>query len=613
MQEVTMDFFNGGGARQKRFYAALISGIIVASVVLILVLNLNRDPERIISKEVSQSSKNSVESGEISESASESAAIEVVVPQSSRASSSRHISSSDPADVHSIFSYSEPEPIGPTSLPELSQSRSNKTVRVIITDQSSERKPQESVAPSEQSSEAAPQSEQQPQSEHTPEPETSQAQPPKEPNYVAGVLGQDAYERQENGNNPVYVYRHPTLDMALDFRGDLNLAKRLYVLPLEDGFYLFDRSMLSLLGLSTGDKQALTDETRTPGAIYLRPLSKATKALAEAEDRSAIFKSFGDRYVMLEQLSWLSDEQRALLGALGEKPVDVYRLEPFVRLGQKTENDYPEQTLDAAAEWKAITANLVANPAAVEWRYGLPLYADHPNYHGKQADLRSVRPVTAPSYRFGQIDLDGDEQPEYVIHASAKGDAVNRIQGYWAIFQPSSTGMQLIAASNYANGPMIRTAQGLSFLSGFEADDHITLFSTATALPMRVKDEAVSEVSFYRPAGLLSTLSGKALAEAYPNCSIVASADGSGYYLVDTAALIGWRDAFVDATAGGGYYSAEGLRDGFYAEPISVEDPIAYLSAAYPALPFTDEALKEAVPLSRFAHLETPLTEAELR
>lgn len=623
-----MDFFNEKGPKQKQFYAALISGIVVISGILIFALNFNRDPKRIITGEDVRSSKNSVESGEIS--SSELQGIEVIVASSSQASSSRRVSSSDPDAVHSIFSYSEPEPIGPTSLPEESRVKSDKTVRVIVKAPATEKKPQEPVAPSEQihSASGTPKpedtpSEKTPESGGTSEPgasvseasesATSEPQPPKEPLYVAGILAQDAYERQENGKNPVHVYRHPTLDMVLDLRDDLKLAKRLYVLPIEDGFYLFDRSMIALLGLSRNDKQAWVDENNTPGAIYMRPLSKATKELAEKEDRSAIFKSFGDRYIMIEQLSWLNEDQKALLTALGEKPVDVYAIEPHILLGQKVADDTPATHADAASEWAGIVSGLTDNPAAVEWAHGLPLYADHPNYHGKTADLRKAWPIETPIYRFGQIDLDGDEQPEYVIHAAAKGDKVNRIQGYWAVFQPSSTGLQMIASSGYANGPMIRTQNGLTYLSSFEADDGMTLYRTDAPLPMKVRDEAVHSIAFHRPQGLMSTLTGKALAEAYPKCAVLAARDGSGYYLVDTAELIGWRDEFATAAADGALYSADGLKDGVYAEPLAVEDPVEYLRSAYPMLPISDEDLETAVPLSKFKTLEAPLTADRLK
>lgn len=463
-------------------------------------------------------------------------------------------------------------------------------------------------------------------SERTPEEESSlalakaseeaAAKVPSTPSSKA-LAELPVFESQRLGNTKVVFYQHPSLSLGLDLRTQQKMAEQLYVFPTKDGFVLFPRQMMSLMGMEEKEfKEKLEKRLKIPGAITVslvdakkkEELKKADKAnslrFTEAED--------GRFYVIQKEEKDLERYQK-VYGMLDKTLSPQFVAENLSTAGMI--GNPPKEAKDVTlgtqqAEWEKLVSMMKDNPAVVEWNWNLPLLASSDGYLYEGKDLRANVPEGNPSYAFGRMDLNDDDVPEYLIHATTAGSKEGTAAGYWAILEPTPSGLKVANIINQGNGDLLRHQDKLILPTMDQNKDTVSLAVQETNLAKGTDREDLPRVVFQATG----KMTGRELAQTYPDESLVPMKDMVYRFkmkdlekLLDYAVEVMGEASRVELIGSvtdekTGWTNPHGTRE------TKIEDPLLYLQERYPDLPLTPDRLKKATSTATFKDLEDALT-----
>lgn len=452
----------------------------------------------------------------------------------------------------------------------------------------------------------------------------SQGEPPKNGNitdkkrqnslmaFGQQILNASPYDRQKMGNAPVYFYQHPNQPMGIDLRSAPGEASNLYVLPTEKGFVVMNRHLMALKNWSEEDiTRNLFEGKAIPGLVEVRQVSEK-EALAIKADPSleTLLEARGTgQYLVFSRAredAWMMD---SLLSQLGEKPIDLSfvqnTLSPDGLIGMID----PPKGKDPMEEFSDLKKKLKSDPGRVEWLYQLPLYGPG-NYKVGARDLRALIPETHPSYSCGTADLDGDGNPEFLIHARLDQEKKTGLQGYYAILTPSPTGLITTEVITHGNGPLIKNGKALLTASQSEKEGVKILQISENQYPPGGHGWVPAEVHFLQPQGLGKSLSGKDLARLYPDHYLVPH-EGK-LYLVPLADYDMLMDFALNKLFGGSEVFLKDANDPQSFPAQRIKDPAEYLAKKFPDLPFRQEDWSKAQPAGMFRADPMPITYEDL-
>lgn len=426
-------------------------------------------------------------------------------------------------------------------------------------------------------------------------------------------------DRAQLGTNPVSYYYNPDAGIYLDIRTDINAASKLQAIPIQDGFLVLDRHFLQLWGMDPTRLSQYLKDPKLKGVARLSLVSEEEKKeMEEDKDLATAFKPVKEEEGSKTYIAAFQDKDEAermtkVLTAMGTPQNQLYQLKDYLNFAS-TEKNTEEMSLvgkaDNRAEWEDLKQGLKDNPADIEWSYNFPLYADHDNYHLAGGDLRQVSPSQPVSYKTATADLDGDGFPEYIVHAIPGVDE-DQVEGYWAIMAPSPQGLLTVATSPYGNGDFFKGGETLYFSSLAKKDGGYRFTVDEAQLPLRVRNrEPALQLDFKQPEGLLKNLTGKDLAEKYPDHYLLSQ--GEEVYLVSGEDFDHMADYLLngmknlvrldpvdgqdpeEATGHPSYdLSKYAVKDQVTTKPIS--DPLKYIANRYSTFPFSQESWDKAV------------------
>lgn len=450
-------------------------------------------------------------------------------------------------------------------------------------------------------------------------------------------LKKDDSEKQIIGNLPVNVYGHPDLPLYLNLQGLPKFAGSLYVVPVKDGFEILDRHEMPIKSVGQDEIVKILNEERE-GSPYksnfdsLYRVYKINDEQAESIDNDSkleakIGKIGNDLYAVyrnkktgrvFDQLRKQMDDDvlslEDIFSALSsEKPQIIPNQTTSQMTSQTTSQESGEDpevegvdpAKDVKLEWEEICKNIGENPSKIEWKYLLPLYGPG-NYKVEGEDVRRLVPKTQPVYSTGIEDINGDGREELLIHCSMRKETEYGIGGYWAVMAPSEQGILNTACYNYGNGDMLTKNGNLFFTSLSRIKDGMAFELTESAYP-KTKKYFPIRVEFLQPKGLGHSLSGKKLAEDYPNHYILEH-DGQLFLVImqDYDYLMEYARNRIKGS----------IRLRLEEDKISrhlVKDINEYLSDSFPYLPFSSDDWDRAKPVASLAKSNRVVTFQDFR
>lgn len=430
------------------------------------------------------------------------------------------------------------------------------------------------------------------------------------------LLAGTSQESRVSSNLPLDPVRSAELPFSLDFSADPALSRQVFVRTGKDGYDLYSRHEASFQGLDPVDLLAQVqaegdDESLSyPSKLTVRLVSQEeAQAIASDPDLESLVETFNeansDRRLVLYRKAREGKAMDKLFSAMDMPPLSLDRVEKLITKGtepKKTEG--PLEAMSPEEEWEKLTDKLLADAFRVEWEYNLPLFAAGPFDRLGLADWRADKPMTEPAYEAGLVDLDRDGHPEYLIHASMRGEVRENIQGYWAILTPSKAGLLVQAAYPYGNGDMIYKKDGLVLTSQSRGADTLTFSLFRTAYPK--SSGKVQTMTFYQPDGLGKTLTYEDLKTDY-NGAYLVPYQGQ-IYLANQKDYDDMMNLAENAIQGGVQLALSGGPS----EDATIIDVNKYLQRNFQELPLSSTAWSKAVPLSSFEGRNEPIRYEDL-
>lgn len=642
-----MNFSNS----DKKKLGALIGLVVVVGIVLILALQLFRKKDTkelvdqgekvssssLMSDEEGQEESSSITTGLVSTEESRQTGESSLQETDSSSSTSSELSGTAP--IGEIIAVHPNDPQEPKAKEVTVRAGSSKTAS------KSEKKPEESAsqaesqpresgkssstAPASSSSKEASSSTGDPSSEELPKDSTaasssSKSQEPvpdkngivdvTEENTVLGKLNRiPTYFRQVVGNAPVDFYDHPKLPLSLDFRNDKDLSQVYYVQPTSRGFLVFNRSLMNLYGIDPDHITEYLKDHQIPGAVSVEIVDEKSKEELEKNSKlNVIFSEYNGQILAFFQDKKSAEEVNRVLSAFSERAASPDWIQSNLTdsgLVGVLEKAKPEPLGEV---WGMLKDLLKKNPAALEWRLNLPLYAKSEAYLKEGKDLRAHKPDADPTYATGVCDLDGDGNVEYLIHAKATSKEDSNVSGYWAILTATDRGPVVSQILSQGSGDLLQNDQGLLVSSSKkeEGKESIRLEEAAVADDPRVKSES-KELSYLQPKGLLETLTGEELAKKYPGTMLVPHGKEWGLVsLKDYDTFMDWaRGRFQNATL----FQLQEANDKETGDKedvkrVPVKDFVEYLKTTFPDFPVSPEDFEKGRKIEEFKNLKEPLT-----
>lgn len=425
------------------------------------------------------------------------------------------------------------------------------------------------------------------------------------------------YKGQLLGNTKVYFYQHPSLSVGLDLRKANGMAEQLFAYPTKDGFVIFPRQMMNLLGLDEETlKERLEKGEAIPGSVVVSLVDKKKKEELEKADpdKKLRFTEAEDgRFYVIRQQEEKADRYQKIYDMLDSKLNPEFIAENLSTGGMigNPPKEADNVTLgQQQSDWEKLVAMMKDNPAVVEWNWNLPLLSSSEGYLYNGEDLRHNVPSGEPTYTFGRMDLNGDQVPEYLIHATTSGSKTGVAAGYWAILEPTPSGLKVANIIPEGNGDLLRSQDKFILPTVDQNEKSVSLTVQEAGLAKETNRKDMPKVTFR----VADEGTGKELAEKYPDASVVPMKDK--VYLFKMSEL----EKLLD-------YAVEVMNDAKYVElvgPVTdaktgktnphgtretkIEDPLRYLQERYPDLPLTPERLKKATSTATFKDLDAVLT-----
>lgn len=425
------------------------------------------------------------------------------------------------------------------------------------------------------------------------------------------------FTSQHLGNTKVFFYQHPSLSVGLDLRKENGMAEQLFVYPNKEGFVIFPRQMMNLLGLKEDTlKERLKKGKVIPGSIVVTLVDAKKKKELEKADTAKKWRfseAEDGRFYVIQQQEEQLEHYQQIYGMLEKKLTTQFvaeNLSTAGMIGNPTKEPDNVTLGQQQEDWEKLVSMMRDNPAVVEWNWNLPLLAPAKGYQYKDKDLRANVPVGAPNYAFGRADLNGDDVPEYLIHATTKGSKEGVAAGYWAILEPTPSGLKVANIVNEGNGDLLIHDDKLILPTLDQNDKTVSLAIQETNLTKETKREKLPQITFY----VTENMTGKELAQKYPGDSLVPM-KGKVYrfsmsqlekvmdYAVQVINEAKYLELIGPTTeAKTGVTNPHGTRE------TKIQDPLLYLQEYYPDLPLTPDRLKKATSTQTFKNLDAAVT-----
>lgn len=438
-------------------------------------------------------------------------------------------------------------------------------------------------------------------------------------------LKKEGPEKQVIGNLPVNVYENPDLSLYLNLQSLPEFAASLYVMPVKEGFEIMDRHEMPIKSVGEDELIRILEEEREESPFKsnfysLYHVYKINDDQAESIDNDSKLDSkigkVGDSLyaVYRDKKNGLKYDQ--LRKQMGQDPLSLDTVfsalsnqKPIISsdtsTGEESAPDPDKGESPSRSEWEELRKTIAEKPSAIEWKYLLPLYGSG-NYEVQGEDVRRLVPKSQPVYSTGVVDINGDGREELLIHCSMRKETEYGIGGYWAVMTPSDKGLLNTACYNYGNGDMLLKNGNIFFTSLSRVKDGMAFELLESNYPMTNKHFPI-RVEFLQPKGLGHSLSGKKLAEDYPNYYIMEH--GGQLFLVvmqDYDYLMEYARNRVKGA----------IKISLEEEGVSrhlVTNINNYLSDSFPNLPFSADDLDRAKPVASLAKSSRVVTFQDFR
>lgn len=293
--------------------------------------------------------------------------------------------------------------------------------------------------------------------------------------YRKQVDERDPYIYQRIGRNPIYYYKHPSLPIALDFTGEADLARNIFVLATENGFRVGDRAWNYLRNpIQAGlDTPSTSEDLNDLLPIEIMATTHEDKNLIEADEINnpmaarygmTQFTQIGEQvYKAKSYAAGVNIDEEVMLRSLGMESAlsrDIINYLVFDNEELNTQKNVNKgEKVSAQEEWQQITNYLENEPHKFEIGYGMPQFYDYNTKVegvGMSHSTMSLSQMLGGekyvdvSYSVGVFDVDDDGLDEYLIRAEGtnQDDVQNRLAGYIAIFKETDDGLRLHFVDN---------------------------------------------------------------------------------------------------------------------------------------------------------------------
>ncbi|MDD7593849.1 MAG: hypothetical protein PUJ57_06450 [Peptoniphilaceae bacterium] len=421
----------------------------------------------------------------------------------------------------------------------------------------------------------------------------------------------DPYEKQAMGAAAVTYYAHPSLTLGLDLRRDAEAARNLFVLSQPDGFVIMPRMALALTGTAADEVKGLVNEGKAlPGTVRVKRMAPKERDALQAKDPEAVFVDDG------------GDVFYAIYREKGKNPdAALEKATPAIDLNLIARNlstsgligkpSAPSKvTLEEQDQtWQEMVKAFEQDPAQAEQKYGLPLLASSSDYEVDGKDVRANVPQGVPNYSFGQQDVNGDGTDDYVLRVDTEGSKTGTASGYYAIYTPTPQGLMQASFVPAGSGEIIAGDEGLIFTAQDRSDQATSVVIYEDALGDNKPARVAQKLTFTKVAGE----SGKALAEKYPDDSLVLLEDG--IYRFSMKAFDELMDYAAHQMEGHDFFSFTGKETNDAGEEVpgtmhreALKDAADLIQQSSPHLPLSVERLQKAASTQRFKDVNRALT-----
>ena len=308
-----------------------------------------------------------------------------------------------------------------------------------------------------------------------------------------------------------------------------------------------------------------------------------------------------------------SDGKYSGFYAMLEKPLNPdlisANLSTAGMIGDPVQPKTGETVGNVQSEWASLVEQMRQNPAVSEYHLNLPLLASADAYMKDGKDIRANVPEGEPTYSFGRYDLNGDQTPEYMIRAQIDGAKAGTVGGYWAILEPTPSGLQVVNVIPEGNGDLIRKDDRIILPALVASEKGLTLSLNEMKLGETSVNPSLPDVLFEKTGNL----TGAELAKKYPEDRLVVI--GEAVYRFKMKDFDRFADYALNQMVGAEKLdfigpmvdgeTGEENPDGMQGQKL--DDVMTYLQDRYPNLPLSQEKLKKAAPTSTFKDLDRPV------
>ena len=424
----------------------------------------------------------------------------------------------------------------------------------------------------------------------------------------------DAYEMQSLGANPVAYYQHPTLDVAIDLRGEREASRMMYVIPTATGFIVTHRQTIAYEYVSLRDYSASMELIGVH--VNVSYVSASDKEQIEQDNEKMIeegimfgytFVPYGEGYFYIwdntgggPDSTWIANELNG-----SEVYIDASYIAEHLIASLWPGVEVDECEGDAAAEWENVLRMLRNNPAEFEWRYALPPYAAYPDSNFQPNWALSEDLLIELFYEHGTIDLNGDGIPEHIVHCAADSYDYAHHKGYWAVFTETTGGLKLIGFSVAGDSDLIYSNEHLYvFQQDGKMGDYM-LFVEEQSLPVPAAEYRPVFMTEFRTLDVIMAFEEAGELDPYLDLSVVPKRqvyDKDDTYLeffaADANEFTGMISALKGALSDGFIVAGRSAYDAGPGEKVSrLQTPeligesytiIQYLENTFSYLPFND-------------------------
>lgn len=419
------------------------------------------------------------------------------------------------------------------------------------------------------------------------------------------------FDSQRLGNTKVYFYQHPSLSVGLDLRNAKGMSQQLYVFPSKKGFLIFPRQMMSILGLTPETLKEKTEKNeKIPGAISVRLVDAKEKEELEKKDTEKklhFAEAEGGRFYVIEQTPDKDGRYQNIYDMLDHSLDPKFiadNLTTAGMIGNPPKINDKVTMGEQQKAWEDLVSKMRDNPAVVEYNWNLPLLAPSAGYLKDGKEIRTNIPDSTPNYSFGRLDINNDKTPEYIIHATTKASKDGVAAGYWAILEPTPSGLTVANVIPDGNGDLLLKDNTMILPSLDKNNREVSLCVQEAKLGEKTDRKEMPKVTFRLAEG-----TGKELAEKYPKSYLVPMNDQVYLFTMEEMdKLLEYienemkdvkRIDFIGSVKDGN----TGLTNPTGTQEADIQDPIQYLQERYPNLPLTPERLQKATPTSSFKDL----------